>query len=178
MQSCVCLCFVLIFALSTDQFMLYSFINTCRSCGIPGFENQPELYVWLSIVDVVVRTCSSPFLLNYRTTDTYAQHGADLLHRLTMENCLSHFSGVMWSRDIFKKPTQVELRRRHVTVVNALNPAQTGFSTSTLVDLTSMTLGSFQPRQGKITMNQIESSICNCLTNIVPAQLNLNKSWE
>jgi hypothetical protein len=84
----------------------------------------------------------------------------------------------MWSRDIFRKPTQVELRRGHVTLVNVLNPAQTGFFNINLVDLTSMTLGSFQPRQGKITMNQIEASICNFLKNIVQAQLNLNKSWE
>ena len=65
-----------------------------------------------------------------------------------MENCLSHFSGIVWSRqDIFKKPTQAEIRAGLVQSVNALDPAQTGFININLVDLTSMTLGSFQPRQ-------------------------------
>ena len=119
-----------------------------RSCGIPGFEDQPDIYVWLQVCDVVVRLCSRPFRLSYQTTDTYAQHGQDLLHRLVMENCLSHFSGITWSRvDIFKKPTQAELRRGLVRRVDALNPAETGFFNINLVDITSMTLGSFQPRQ-------------------------------
>ena len=129
-----------------------------RSCGIPGFESQSKMYVWLLVCDVIVRQYSAPFLLSYRTTDTYAQHGADLLHRLTMENCLSTFNGVRWSRDIFKKPTQVELRRRNVRAVNALNPGQTGFVNINLVDLTSVTLGSFQMRQGncnKLKLNNL-----------------------
>ena len=126
-----------------------------RSCNIPGFENQPEMYVWLLVCDVIIRQCSSPFLLSYPTIDTYAQHGADLLHRLTMENCLSSFVGIRWSRDIFKKPTQAELRRGHVRLIDALNPAMTGFFNINLVDLASVTLGSFQPRQGKIANNKI-----------------------
>ena len=87
---------------------------------------------------------------------TYAEHGADLVHRLIMENCLSHFSGVTWSRpDIYKRPTQAELRRGRVQVVNALNPAETGFFNMNLIELTSMTLGSFQPRLGIIAINCI-----------------------
>ena len=128
-----------------------------RSCGIPGFEQQSEMYVWLQVCDVIVRTCSSPHRLSYQTTDTYAQHGQDLLHRLIMENCLSHFSGIAWSRnEIFKKPTRAELRRGHVRQVDPLNPAQTVFFNINLVDLTSMTIGSFQPRQGKIAMKRCQ----------------------
>ena len=139
--------------LPSKYVVLESIKHTCRSCDIPGFENQPEMYVWLSICDVIIRVCSTPFLLSYPTIDTYAQHGTDLLHRLTMENCLSHYNGVTWSREIFKRPTQAELRRGHVRAVDALNPAQTGFFNTTMVEITSMTLGSFQPRQGIIAIN-------------------------
>ena len=99
--------------------------------------------------DVIVRNCSLPFHLNYSTRDTYQQHAVDLLDRLEMDNCLSHYSGVIWSRDIFKKPTQNELRRGNVRVVDVFNPNQTGFFRINKIDLSSMTLGSFQTRQGK-----------------------------
>ena len=123
------------------------------------------MYVWLLVCDVIVRTCSAPFLLSYPTTDTYAQHGQDLLRRLTMENSLSHFSGITWSRDIYRRPTQAELRRGHVRQVDVLDPLQTGFFNINLVNLTSMTLGSFQPRQGKITMKIfIYKAVCESVS--------------
>ena len=106
------------------------------------------MYIWLVVCDVVIRRCSSPFLLSYPSNDSYAQHGQDLIHRLVMENCLSHFNGVSWSRAIFKKPTAAEIARGHVTAVNILNPNQTGFFDINMIDISSMTLGSFQPGQG------------------------------
>ena len=115
------------------------------ACSIRGLEKQPELYIWLSVCDVIIRNCSLPYSLNYSTRDTYMQHGQDLLSRIEMENPLSHFSGISWSRrDIFKKPSQHELRLGHVRVVNVLNPAQTGFFNIGKIDLSSIGLGSFQ----------------------------------
>ena len=138
----------------TDNLLSFTIYIFFRACDIPGFETQSELYVWLSVCDVVVRMCSTPVLLSYRTVDTYAQHGADLMHRLTMENCMSHFSSITWSRqDIYKRPTQVELRRGLVQAVNVFNPVETGFFDTNLIDLASITLGSFQPRQGIIAYN-------------------------
>ena len=130
----------------TIQLSFHSF----SACTIPGLEQQPELYVWVSVCDVIIRKCTSPYLLNYATRDNYMQHGQDLLSRIEMENCLSHFSGVSWSRrEIFKKPSLQEIQRGNVRVVNLLNPAQTGFFNIDRIDLSSMALGSFQTRQGK-----------------------------
>ena len=113
------------------------------------------MYAWLSVCDVIVRNCSLPFHLNYPTRDSYIQHGNDLLNRIEMENCLSHFSGVTWSRNIFKKPSQQELRQGNVRTVDVLDPNQTGFFKIDKIDLSSITLGSFQTRQG------IDNSISN-----------------
>ena len=117
------------------------------ACQIPGHMNQPSIYVWLSVGDVIIRNFTAGFQHTYRTVDTFQQHGQDLRSRIVKENPLSDFSGITWRRpNIFKKPTVAELRAGNVTQVDILNSNQTGMVGITMDELTSMTLGSFQPK--------------------------------
>ena len=115
-------------------------------CGIPGHENQPVLFVWLCVGDIILRNQLPIFQLTYPTVDTYFLHGQDLRMRIEMENPLSEFSLITWSRDIFRKPTQVELRAGNVSHVDLMNINQTGMVGINNNELTSMILGSFQPK--------------------------------
>ena len=143
-------------------------------CRIPGFESQPQLYVWLMVADSLSRNYSTPFHLSYATSafDTHWQHGDDLRNRIEMENCLSEFSQIIFSRDIFQKP---RIRQLHphglVSQVDILNSNQTNFPQFAESDLTSVTLGSFQNKHthSYITkMRQVQKS------NFTPRNLKLN----
>ena len=116
------------------------------SSRIPGHENQSVIYVWLCVGDVLIKNFTGGFRHVYPTVDTYPQHGQDLRNRIDMENPLSEFSGVTWSRDIFKKPTRQELQSGRVQRVDLMNNIQTGMAGIEFRELTSMTLGSFQPK--------------------------------
>lgn len=115
-------------------------------CQIPGHENQPAIFVWLCVGDVLIRNYTAGFQHTYPTVDTYFQHGLDLRNRVEMENPLSEFSGITWSRDIFRRPTQIELRQGNVRHVDLMNSNQTGVVGINFNELTSLTLGSFQPK--------------------------------
>ena len=114
---------------------------------IPGFTNQPVIFIWLCVGDIIIRNYTASFIHCYPTVDTYNQHGQDLRARIDMENPLSEFSGISWSRrDLFQKPSAGELRNGTVQIVNLMDPNGTGIAAANLDELTSMTLGSFQPR--------------------------------
>ena len=135
------------------------------ACHIPGFENQPNIFIWLCVGDILIRNYTPNFHHTYATVDTYMQHGDDLRNRIVMENPLSEFSNVTWSRpNIFQKPTQADLRQGRIRRVNLMNPFETGVVGINPNELTSMTLGSFQPRLcnsyvtklRKIEVNQLQ----------------------
>ena len=119
-------------------------------CGIPNFDSQSKLMVWLQIGDSLLYHHGVPFSYRYRTVDTYQDHGHDIRQRITLENPLSSLSGVQWSRDdIFARPrgqnpqtNQGQAIRR----VSLLNPQQTGMTQITSDELSSVTMGSFQYR--------------------------------
>ena len=115
-------------------------------CNIPGFENQPMIFIWLSVCDIIIRNYTAPFTQSYPTVDTYFQHWLDLRARITMENPLSDFSGILWSRNIFQRPTVQEVRNGTIQTVNLMDPNATGLVAVTRAELSSMTLGSFQPK--------------------------------
>ena len=117
------------------------------ACQIPGHANQPRLFVWLCIGDVVINRFTNSFQHIYPTVDTYNLHGMDIRMRIEKENPLSEYSGITWSRtNIFKKPTQNELGQGYVRKINLLNSNQTGMVGINFNELSSMTLGSFQPK--------------------------------
>ena len=125
-----------------QQYMMPSTIN--------GFESQPNLNVWLLVVDVISRNYSTPFHLSYPVSqyDDYYNHGTDLRNRLEMENCLSDFSNIAYRRDIFKKPLLREIQPRGiVALLDIFTANQTEFPQFTERDLASVTLGSFQNQQ-------------------------------
>ena len=57
-----------------------------------------------------------------------------------MENPLDPANNVIWDRDIFKRPTAIELNRT-VWSVNLMDRAQTGLPALTLEDLTGIAAG-------------------------------------
>ena len=125
-------------------------------CNIPPFENQPVIFIWLCIGDIIIRNYTAGFRHTYPTVDTYRQHGQDIRSRIDKENPLSEFSGITWSRtNIFKKPTQQELRRRQVTRVDLINSNQTGIVSINPAELTSLTLGSFQPKMSNSYVSKL-----------------------
>ena len=119
------------------------------SCGIPNFESQSVLFVWLQIGDSLLYHHGTPLHHKYETVDTYLDHGLDIRNRMGMENALSEFSGITWSRpNIFQKPTRNEQTTQGQAIqrVFLLNPQQTGMGAVTRQEFSSITLGSFQPR--------------------------------
>ena len=119
------------------------------SCGIPGFESQSVLAIWLHIGDSLLYHHGTPMRHNYPTVDTYLDHGNDIRNRIGMENPLSEFSGIQWSRNnIFQRLTQREQTRQggQIQHVFLLNTQQTGMTAITTQELSSITLGSFQSR--------------------------------
>jgi hypothetical protein len=119
------------------------------SCGIPNFESQSALAVWLAIGDSLLFHHGTPLTHKYPTVDTYLDHGNDIRARMTQENPLSEASGIAWSRqNIFRKPRLQEQTNQGQAVqrVFLLNPQQTGMTAVTQPELSSVTLGSFQQR--------------------------------
>ena len=119
-------------------------------CGIPNFESQSKLMVYLQIGDSLIYHHGVPYTYKYRTVDTYLDHGNDIRQRMVLENPLSSLSGVQWSRpDIFIRPrgqNPQTLQGLPVQLVHLLNPQQTGMAPVTPDELSSVTLGSFQYR--------------------------------
>ena len=93
---------------------------------------------------------ATPYSQKYRTVDTYLDHANDMRTRMVLENPLSSLSGIQWSRpDIFTEPrgqNPVTQNGQPILRVNIMNPAQTGMPPITPDELSSVTLGSFQPR--------------------------------
>ena len=122
------------------------------SCGILGFESQSILAVWLHIGDSLLHSFGTPLRHKYPTVDTYLDHGIDIRQGMTMENPLSEFSGIQWSRqDIFSRPRHNEqtTHGQPVQQVFLLNNQQTRMTPVTQQEFSSVTLGSFQTRMVK-----------------------------
>ena len=119
-------------------------------CGIPNYDSQSILAVWLHIGDSLLFHHSTPYTYNYGTVDTYQEHGNDIRSRIELETPLSSLSGVQWSRnDIFRAPlgrNPLTRQGQPIVRVNLFNPQQTGMPAATLDELSSVTLGSFQSR--------------------------------
>ena len=117
-------------------------------CGIPNYDSQSSLAVWLHIGDSLLFHHSTPYTYKYGTVDTYQQHGNDIRSRIELETPLSSHSGVQWSRDdIFRAPLGRNPMTRHgqpVVPVNLFDPQATGMPPVTLDEMSSVTLGSFQ----------------------------------
>ena len=77
------------------------------------------------------------------------RHITHITRRIELENPLSSFSGIQWSRrDIFSRPQGVHpvtLNGQPIVRVNLLNPQQTGMAQLLPEELSSVTLGSYQP---------------------------------
>ena len=118
-------------------------------CGIPNYESQTTLAVWLHIGDSLLYHHATPYTYKYRTVDSYQDHGNDMRSRIELETPLSSLSGVRWSRDdIFRAPLGRNPQTRQgqrIVPVNLFNPQETAMPQATLDELTSVTLGSFQP---------------------------------
>ena len=98
------------------------------SCHIPGFEAQSVLTVWLHIGDSLLHSFGTPLQHKYPTVDTYMDHGHDIRTRIILDNPLSEYSGIQWSRpNIFKRPNNREQTRQGqpVTQVFLRNMQQT-----------------------------------------------------
>ena len=119
-------------------------------CGIPNYDSQSILAVWLHIGDSLLFHHATPYTYKYGTVDTYQEHGNDIRSRIELETPLSSLSGVQWSRnDIFRAPLGRNPLTRHgqpIVRVNLFNPQQTGMPAATMDELASVTLGSFQLR--------------------------------
>ena len=119
-------------------------------CGIPNFDSQSKLMVWLQIGDSLLYHHGVPYSYRYRTVDTYQDHGHDIRQRITLENPLSSLSGIQWSRDdIFTRPRGQNPHTNQgqpIRRVSLLNPQQTGMTQITPDELSSVTMGSFQYR--------------------------------
>ena len=126
-----------------------------------SFGNSYELPI---IPDVVARDNQGNILidpvtgLNQLETHflTYGDHGRVQAYRLPfilqgfwawfkcsrthLENPLDPANNVIWDRDIFKRPTAIELNRT-VWSVNLMDRAQTGLPALTLEDLTGIAAG-------------------------------------
>ena len=72
-----------------------------------------------------------------------------------MENPLSDFSGIVWSRNIFQRPSVQEVRNGTVQTVNLMDPNATGMVGVTRAELSSMTLGSFQAKMAVSYMSKL-----------------------
>ena len=83
-------------------------------------------------------------------SDLESDHGNDIRHRIELETPLSSLSGVQWSRDnIFLAPlghNPVTRQGQPITQVNLFDQQQTGMPPVTLDELSSVTLGSYQPK--------------------------------
>ena len=100
--------------------------------------------------DSIICNHGTPYCYRYPTanTDTYLDHGNDIRRRIELENPLSSLSGVQWSRDIFSRPqgvNQVTRNGQPIVRVNLLNPQETGMPQVLPEELSSVTLGSYQP---------------------------------
>ena len=87
----------------------------------------PVIGIWLDVI-AVIRRLSKPYMLKYGLAPgvTYADHGRDLLTRLTKENVLCTTKGLGFNRpNIFDLVTRPELRNGRVRMVNLLNQRQT-----------------------------------------------------
>ena len=119
-------------------------------CGIPNFDSQSKLMVWLQIGDSLLYHHGVPYSYKYGTVDTYQDHGHDIRQRIALENPLSSLSGIQWSRDdIFSRPRGQNPHTNQgqpIRRVSLLNPQQTGMAPVTPDELSSVTMGSFQYR--------------------------------
>ena len=65
-----------------------------------------------------------------------------MLSRTPLRNALDPANGLIWTRDIFKQPTQLEIQTGAVEVVNLLNPEETGLVEMSIGEQNSIGLGS------------------------------------
>lgn len=119
-------------------------------CGIPNFDSQSSLLVWLLIGDSINFHYGTPYTYKYPTVDTYLDHGNDIRQRIELETPLSSMSGIQWSReDIFSRPMglhPVTSQNQPIVRVDLFDPQQTGMPPITLAEFSSVTLGSYQKK--------------------------------
>ena len=130
-----------------------------NQCGLPNYDSQSTLAVWLHIGDSLLYHHATPYTYKYRTVDTYQDHGHDIRSRIELETPLSSLSDVQWSQnDIFRVPLGLNpLTRQGLPIVrvNLFDPQQTAMSPATLDELSSVTLGSFQHRLVRTYMTSL-----------------------
>ena len=120
--------------------------------------------------DALLRDWAAPSLYHYPTVDTYLEHGEDLRDRVDKENCLSSFSGIVWSRaEIFKKPTRNETTTngRPITKIKLSNAQQSLLPAVTPDEFGSVTMGSFQERLSRQYMTKIRYDSNHLVTLLI-----------
>lgn len=116
-----------------------------EASGTNPTPNLPGIAIWLDVM-AVIRRLTQPYTLKYGLAPgvTYADHGRDLLSRLTKENVLCTTKGLVFNRrDIFANVTNPELRNGTVRLVNLLDQRQTECPILTVEQLMGITLGPF-----------------------------------
>ena len=114
-----------------------------RASGVQPTPDQPEISIWLDVMCVLWRLCT-PYSLQYGLVPgvSYADHGRDLLMRLTKENSLCGTKGLVFNRpNMFALVTNREILNGSVTMANLMDPRQTELPGLTPEELMGITLG-------------------------------------
>ena len=114
-----------------------------RASGSPPTPDLPTIHVVQEVM-AVLRRNAKPYRLKYGLAPgvTYADHGRDLLARLTKENALCSTKGLVYNRqNIFAHVTPRELANGTVRRVNILNLAETNLPVMAPEELSGITLG-------------------------------------
>ena len=111
--------------------------------GSPPTPDLPSIAVWLDVM-AVFRRDATPYRMQYPLAPgvTYADHGRDLLARITRENQLCTTKGLVYDRpDLFANVTNRELATGSVRMINLMNIAETELPQLTPEELGGITLG-------------------------------------
>ena len=127
-----------------------------RASGSNPTPDLPTIHVFQEVM-AVLRRMAKPYRLKYELAPgvTYADHGRDLLARLTKENVLCSTKGLVFNRpNIFARVTPRELANGTVTMVNILDLTQTNAPVLATAELGGITLG---PLSKDVTSGYISS---------------------
>ena len=114
-----------------------------QASGSPPTPDLPTVSVWLDVM-AVLRRDAKPYRLSYPLVPgvSYADHGRDLLARLTKENVLCSTKGLQFVRqDIFANVTNRELQNGTVRMANLLDLTQTELPPQTEAQICGILLG-------------------------------------
>ena len=114
-----------------------------EASGTPPTPDLPKIAIWLDVM-AVIRRLRKPYRLRYGLAPgvTYADHGRDLLYRLTKENALCSTKGLGYARqNPFALVTNRELQNGTVKIGNLLDPDFTELPMLTREELMGITLG-------------------------------------